>query len=433
MCANVRLVLESRLRNNPPASGRSRLYFQPVTTNRLREGAMFASNFKIGGVLGTGSMGIVYRACRLSDEKFVALKLMHPLLSVDPKSVHRFEREARAGMSVDSPHVARMLETGFDDATAQRWIAMELAEGEGLAEFVTRRSPLSPDLCNDILHQLFAALAAAHSAGVVHRDLKPDNLRVKEGSPPELKVLDFGIAKSLNSATALSTSPGQGTPLWTAPEQSVADKAPHPNADIWSLGLLTFFVLTGKLYWKHAQGVSSMIHLSMELMRDPIAPPSERAVELGAVGRIPSGFDEWFTACVNRDRDGRFRHASAALRALMIVLDRRGRPRHRLWLPVYTEAVVGGVAVTHDASDNGMLLLTRERLEVDTELRVQFSVPPGDGKVFETTARVVRVTENDDDPEGLWHFQVAVTFSERFPALGPLLQSLEAKLALPDA
>jgi serine/threonine protein kinase len=160
----------------------------------------------------------------------------------------------------------------------------------------------------------------------VHRDLKPENIVVKGGNdgPLMLKVLDFGIAKSMSSATAVSTSPGQGTPLWTAPEQTRMDDVPNPTADVWALGLLTFFVLTGKIYWLHANGKSSMVQLSMELVRNPIAPPSQRLVELGLGMRMPSEFDAWFSHCVNRDPQARFVDANAAYHALMSVLARRG-------------------------------------------------------------------------------------------------------------
>lgn len=404
-----------------------------VTHSRLRTGELFASEFEVGEVLGTGSMGIAYRARLVSTGEPVALKLMHPDLAMDPKSVHRFDREARAGMSIQCRHVARVLKAGCDVATGRRWIAMELAEGRSLAEFVEQHQPLEGDRATDILHQLFVALSAAHSAGVVHRDLKPDNILVTDESPPLLKVLDFGIAKSLASETAVNTSPGQGAPLWTAPEQCVADQAPHPSADVWSLGLLTFYVLTGKIYWRNAQGSSNMVQLSIELLREPIARASERAAEMGVSDRLPDGFDDWFSLCVDREKKQRFSHASEALRSLMIVMNRRGRPRHRLWLPVYTDALAGGVAVTHDASDNGMLLLTRDRLSVDDQIEVRFCVPPGEGREFRMSATVVRVGNNDENPDGVWRYQTAIAFERRFPELSLLFQRLEHSLGLPHA
>ncbi|MEN9581147.1 MAG: hypothetical protein RJA70_4156, partial [Pseudomonadota bacterium] len=94
--------------------------------SRLNPGEVFASDFEVQAVIGTGSMGIVYRAKQVSSGQVVALKLMHPALSADAKAVHRFEREARALMSVHSRHVARVLDTGCDEISGRRWMAMDL-------------------------------------------------------------------------------------------------------------------------------------------------------------------------------------------------------------------------------------------------------------------------------------------------------------------
>src|SRR5690606_13663333 len=225
---------------------------------------------------------------------------------------------------------------------------------------------------------------------------------------PQLKVLDFGIAKSLTSATAISTSPGQGTPLWTAPEQTRMDDVPQPTADVWALGLLTFYVITGKLYWLNAHGPTSMVKLSMELVRDPIAPATQRAQQLGLDVRLPVGFDEWFLRCVNREPRARFADANQALGALMRLYERRSGHRYRLWLPVYTDGLSGGVAITHDASATGMLLLSRSKPAVGAVLPLRFCLPPPRGKDYEVSATVIRVRDNADDPQGLWPHQLAV-------------------------
>lgn len=374
-------------------------------------------------------MGVVYRARQRSTGRELALKVMHPVLAADAKSVHRFEREARAGMAIDSRNVARVVDTGYDEAHDQRWIALELAEGVDLTHFVEQWAPLPMGLAVDLLGQLFAALAAAHAASVVHRDLKPENIIVqaKDGQAPLLKVLDFGIAKSLSSATAISTSPGQGTPLWTAPEQTRMDDVPRPTADVWALGLLTFYVLTGKMYWLNAHGRASMIKLSMELVRDPIAAPSSRVRELGLNARLPDGFDEWFLRCVNRDPKQRYAEASQALGALMTLVDRRGRNRYRVWLPVYSDQLSGGVAITHDLSTGGMLLLSRSSPEPGQVLKLRFCLPPDSEQTFDVEATVIRVTSNERDPDGLWPRQLAVAFGEEQPDLEPLISSVPAR------
>ncbi len=402
-----------------------------VSMHRLSNGHVFASHFEVMDFLGSGSMGVVYRARQMSDGAEIALKLMHPALSMDPKSVHRFEREARAGMAISSPHVARVLATGYDEDSNQRWIAMELARGEGLEAFVKRHQPMPLGVAVDVLGQLFSALSAAHDAGVVHRDLKPDNITVlgEDGRQIQLKVLDFGIAKSLSSATAISTSPGQGTPLWTAPEQTRLDDVPNPTADVWALGLLTFFVFTGRMYWLHAQGQSSMVQLSMELVRNPIVPPSQRVAELGVANPFPPRFDEWFSRAVNRDPKQRFGTAGEALDALILLVERRTEPRYRLWLPVYSNSLSGGVAITHDVSTSGMLLLTRSAPALGQQVDLRFCLTAQAERTFEIHAVVVRVLPNDEDPEGLWRFQLAVEYVQPQPDMGPLLREVAERLS----
>jgi serine/threonine protein kinase len=291
--------------------------------------------------------------------------------------------------------------------------------------------PLSRAVQTDILCQLFSAMRAAHAAGVVHRDLKPENIIViQTDATPFIKVLDFGIAKSLGTSTALQTAPGQGTPLWTAPEQTRADDIPHPRCDVWALGLLTFFLLTGKIYWRHAQGRSSMVELSMELVRADIEAPSRRVAQLAFDGELPDGFDEWFLRCVNRDAQKRYEGAGSALRGLMMLLDRRDHQRHRLWLPIYSDSFSGGVGITHDASDNGMLVLTRGPLAAGERLELRFSIPPGSEAQFIVSATVIRSGRNPDDPEGLWGHQLAVSLDSELTEVRPMLRALAQELDL---
>jgi eukaryotic-like serine/threonine-protein kinase len=409
-------------------------------------GDVFASKFRVVDVIGSGSMGIVYRVslvgaaseALLGDQRGTngagssgeqyALKIMHPALADDPKSIRRFEREARAGMDIKSRHIAKVVGTGCDDGAF--WIQMQIGGGVPLDQYFREHGRLSSGEATDLLCQIFSALHAAHSAGVVHRDLKPDNIVVSGGGsdPIHATVLDFGIAKSLSSHTAVRTAPGMGTPLWMAPEQMRVDSIPHPNMDVWALGLLTFYILTGSLYWKHAAGRSSMADLSMELVREPIAPASERAQELGLEADFPPRFDSWFSRCVCRDAKARFRNAGEALTGLMMIMDRREHPRLKLWLPIYSDSLSGGVAITHNASDNGMLVLARSKLEAGESLDVQFSVPPGSNNHFQAQARVVRSGPNMDDPEGLWKYRLAVTFDRELEGLRGLLESLASDL-----
>lgn len=150
--------------------------------------------------IGRGSMGNVYEATR-TDGTRVALKVLHPKLLTEDKALHRFQREARAGARIDSENVAKTLDAGVTDG--RPWLAMELVEGETLDAFMERSAPLPAEVAERLSRQLIAAVAAAHAAGVVHRDLKPDNVFVTRDA--QLKIGDFGVAKSMDAATFNST------------------------------------------------------------------------------------------------------------------------------------------------------------------------------------------------------------------------------------
>lgn len=287
------------------------------------EGSTFARDFRIGRPLGSGGMGTVYVAEQLSTGKLRALKLMHPQLVGDDDLRARFEREARVSSSIESEHVAFVVDAGVDAASGMPWIAMELLDGEDLDAFVTRAGPLDGGALLALLRPVCHALGAAHRIGIVHRDLKPENVFVARSNAvfgeTNVKVLDFGVAKVL-AETRRSTAT-LGTPLWMSPEQSDPRAKVLPAADVWSLGLLTFWLVTGELFWRaaHEDGASLQAVLR-EILFDPIPAATERARELGKEALVAAWFDGWFARCVERDPAQRFADATEALAALEVAL-----------------------------------------------------------------------------------------------------------------
>ena len=299
-----------------------------VRVSSLAPDALLAERFRIRRALGQGSMGNVFEADDERNGRVVALKVSAPDDAADGRARRRLAREAEAGRTIASPHVVRVLDTGEDAATGLVWIALDLAPGPTLEGYVLEHAPLERSVAARLLLQLGDALAAAHRVGVVHRDLKPDNIRVEERPDgPWLRVLDFGIAKSIAGLEVSATAPGLGTPLWVAPEQSRAGHAPAPSADVWSYGLVAFFVLTEKLYWRHAAPASSLADLAMEIVKGTIEPASVRAGALGVEGALPAGFDAWFARAVTRDPSARFPDGDVARRALAAVFDARPSDR----------------------------------------------------------------------------------------------------------
>jgi formylglycine-generating enzyme required for sulfatase activity len=291
-------------------------------------GAVFAGDFRIVRPLKEGGMGAVYVAEQISTGAQRALKLMHPHLVESEKLRQRFEQEARVGSRIDSDYVVQVIAAGVEEGSGVPWLAMELLQGEDLDERVLREGALSAAATLEVFTPLCHAVGAAHRAGIVHRDLKPENIFLaksrRPGEPFTLKVLDFGIARIAAEAKTSSTG-AVGTPLWMAPEQTVRGGQIAATADVWALGLIAFYLLTGVPYWRAANDEeASLPVLLRELAIEPIDPASARAAVLGRGGKLPPGFDEWFARCVVREIGARFSDASACFAALQPVLARQG-------------------------------------------------------------------------------------------------------------
>ena len=291
----------------------------------LSRGSVFAGDYQIidDKPLSEGGMGAVYRVEQISTGKRRALKVMHAPLVADERLRERFVQEARVGGRIESAHVVDVLSAGIDDATGMPWLAMELLEGVDLGRRIDEQGPFSQSEALEVLEQLCHAVGAAHGAGIVHRDLKPENIflaRSKEASGRSVvKVLDFGIAKIVAEAVTKRTG-AMGTPLWMAPEQTETGTVDE-TADVWALGLITFYVLTGRCFWKTGNNTEvSIPQIMREVIFEPIPAASLRALQLGRDAKIPMGFDPWFARCVTRERSERFPNATAMFRALQGVL-----------------------------------------------------------------------------------------------------------------
>src|SRR5215510_6881049 len=168
----------------------------------MTPGTVLAGKYRLVSMLGHGGMGSVWRAERLGWQSLVAVKVMHSPGLQDPNALARFQRESHLAASLRSLHIVQVLDDGVDTATGTPFIVMELLEGESLAERLQRVRRLKPPVVAQIVSQVARALARAHEAGLIHRDLKPDNILIVRNDDEEVvKVLDFGIAKWLASPT----------------------------------------------------------------------------------------------------------------------------------------------------------------------------------------------------------------------------------------
>ncbi len=275
------------------------------------EGAFFAGDYRLVQLLSKSEYSALYVADQVSrGTRCIVEQLFAPV--VPGKAFRdRFAEQALLGSKVASPQAAVAFASGVDDASSIPWLAFESFVGEDLATAITRRGPLPPAHVAAVLAQVAGVLAIAHANGVVHGALRPESIVLTDQSR-SVKVLNFGVSKILaNAKRAVAPSAPAADPLWASPEQCAA--APVDlTSDVWSLGLLAFFLLTGHRFWRaEKNGV-----LLREVTTDPLLLATARAHELGCVDRLPHGFNVWFSRCVSRDVPSRFGHAGEAIAAL---------------------------------------------------------------------------------------------------------------------
>ena len=198
------------------------------------------SHYKILSQLGEGGMGVVYKAEDTKLERTVALKFLAPHLVQDPEVRKRFEREAKAAASLDHPNVCTVYE--IDEAEGKTFIAMAYVEGESLDEKIAR-GPLKLDEALDIAQHIAKGLEAAHKKGIVHRDVKPQNVIVGENG--HVTIMDFGLAQLTDVSRLTREDTAIGTVSYMSPEQTQGSGTDH-RTDIWSLGVVLYEMVTGR-------------------------------------------------------------------------------------------------------------------------------------------------------------------------------------------
>jgi serine/threonine-protein kinase len=278
----------------------------------LEPGLVVAGKFELVRPLARGGMGAVWVARHLQLGMPVAVKFIDVAAAAAPDARSRFEREARAAVRIQSPHVVGILDHGVDGETP--YIAMELLEGEDLGRRLKRLGRLPPAVAAGLLDQIASGLQRAHEAGIVHRDLKPANIfLVLDDGEDLVKILDFGIAKWFRDGEGASvTRTGElvGSPDYMSPEQVRGSRDVGPQADLWSLGVIFFRAVTGKVPFK-GETVGDLL---VRICGDPIPLPSRIAPDL------PPPIDAFFARALARDRAQRFRSAiemAAAFRAAL--------------------------------------------------------------------------------------------------------------------
>ncbi|MDR7427909.1 MAG: PASTA domain-containing protein [Armatimonadota bacterium] len=223
------------------------------------------SGYEIESTIGQGGMAVVYRARRIADGQVVALKVLREQYAQDAEFVERFQREARAVSSLTHPNMVQVYESG--QAGGWHFIAMEFVEGQDLKRYIRERGPLRPAEAVRVAVAVCEVLDYAHRRGIVHRDVKPQNILLRRDGT--VKVTDFGIARALASATITQTGTVLGSVQYLSPEQA-RGQAVGRAADIYALSVVLFEMLTGRLPFDG----DSPIAIAMAHIHD--VPPSPR-------------------------------------------------------------------------------------------------------------------------------------------------------------
>jgi serine/threonine-protein kinase len=221
---------------------------EPVSGAVARPGhpTEVAGRYRILGRIGDGGMGVVYKAEHVLSKKKLAVKLLHPHLSHGKQAVERFKREVSAAAEIDHPGIVQVFDAGMD-TDGSFYMAMELLEGHSLASEMKKSWP-GTKRALEIVLELCEPLARAHKKGFIHRDLKPDNVfvaRDPETGAERVKLLDFGLAREITKKGTTESGVTFGTPEYMAPEQSMSAKDASTQADVWSIGVMLYELLSG--------------------------------------------------------------------------------------------------------------------------------------------------------------------------------------------
>jgi eukaryotic-like serine/threonine-protein kinase len=288
------------------------------TPNRISDSYNSAAVFQIGDLiggryeilqlLGEGGMGAVYKAADRTLDRFVALKVIRPQLASNPAVLARFKQELLLAHQVTHRNVIRIYDLG--EADGVMFITMEFVDGRDLRSLIREKQKFTPEEAVEVIQQVCQALDAAHSAGVIHRDLKPQN--IMQDLTGRILVMDFGLARTVEGDGMTQTGAIVGTMEYMSPEQALG-KNLDQRSDIFALGLILFELLTGQTPFHAESAIGSLIKRTQE-----------RAVSVSDIdAQIPGALAGIVSKCLERDLTARYQTSAAILADLNTWKDKR--------------------------------------------------------------------------------------------------------------
>jgi tetratricopeptide (TPR) repeat protein/predicted Ser/Thr protein kinase len=305
----------------------------------LNSGHLLSQRYEVVSLLGEGGMGAVYKARDVELSRLVALKVIRPDLARNRAILDRFKQELILATQVTHRNVVRIYDLG--EAEGIKFITMEYVEGEDLSAILRQRTKLPPHEAVAVIEQVCRALEAAHNVGVIHRDLKPQNIMWETGSSRVL-VMDFGLAKTLEGDRMTQTGAMVGTMEYMSPEQALAAQLDQ-RSDIFSLGLIFYELLTGQTPFRADSALASLIKRTQER----VVPVSELDKS------VPAELSQIVGRCLERDVALRYQSASELLADLELwsgtgksgIIAARLKPGPRRWADENKRLLAGAAAL----------------------------------------------------------------------------------------
>lgn len=304
-------------------------------------GKILANKYYIDSVVGSGGMATVYKAHILSNNKVVAIKVLKDEHKSNPDFVRRFEREARTVLSLSHENIVRSYDVGSEDGIY--YIVLEYVVGKTLKEIMEDGGPLSPRVTVNLMCQVLDALSHAHGRGIIHRDVKPQNVIVTVNG--KVKLTDFGIAREVNASTkTFAGSNVLGSVHYISPEQARGDDV-GPSSDIYSAGIMMYEMLTGRLPFDGENTVS----IALKHLHEEITPP----IDINP--NMPRALSDVAMKATSKQLDSRYGDALVMRKDLVRSLREpngrfarqkaeraRGARRNALWIiPVFSIVFIG--------------------------------------------------------------------------------------------
>jgi serine/threonine protein kinase len=369
-------------------------------TSDLEVGSTFAGRYRIIKELGKGGMGTVYEVQDNNVNEKIALKVFKLDVSVDVTTLDRFRNEIIIASKISHPNVCRMYD--FKQDAGFNYITMEYISGEDLKSMINQEGQLSVKKTLDIAEQICEGLSAAHRIGVVHRDLKPQNIMFDRHG--EVRIMDFGLARSIEAKGITDTGMLIGTPEYMSPEQAMS-KDVDQRADVYSLGVVLFEMLTGTLPFEGETAASLVLKHKTE------PPPNPRVMNRN----IPEELNSLILKCLEKSRKARFQDMEEILTELKKIETHLVSPK-KTFRARRAAAKLPGAGMPSYALTIGIVLgimilitgflLIRNLISSKNEKSVRSTVQTASLKVFSAPQGAKVFVDDDEVPRGLTPFEI---------------------------